>query len=824
MLMDKKALILILFILSFSFVTAVPLFPEPSVEVGVGFGSGTGQTGVNIFVPREILNTSSINVNNSIFWDGNTYNASTQDIWQRIGTVLSPVTAGDKLRIVEIIDDDDATSIDPINRVLKDQELATKVDWSQEILNDDNEVLSYDWRLRVFYADDGNDEVLKYVTVGLADFGNSEIRTTGNPKIKSDASKAFFGLSDDASIQYNGADMVINPKEVGSGKLKVPGSFEASGTGRFDGGLADSSENIIFDIDNEELRDGNGDIRITFTEGVPTTFETINVKIDKNLTIDGYLGIGKEAQSGNKIEVLDGDIVLREDDDGNNAIVLASSASAGTLTLLAAGSNTIILNGAAGWITSVQNFIGGGFGSSGTTIYDNGNLSMDGDLFVGDTITTPSTITGTTITADGSNSNVFNINKAFVSNSNYLNYRIANAIKWQVGMPDSDNFGAGTEYIIGQTEANPALVIDTSDNLNIRVGNLSLTAINPRFSVGGTPDNQSQIKINSSGDSELMFDSEGDDPWIIGYDVSANKFAFHLWFNENPIFKPLGSFGDMLTIDRAGNLEINPDGFSSGGKISQFSKVASGAGITTIYDSVVDFQAGEGQIGDGQAYLFRAENFEGDGNGARVDMAKWEMSWTDPNTTSEDSKTVFKNMVAGTLTEALIVDGVDVEMRGDLNQTGGNATINMVYGEMWFHNDTNFRTIVISTQNVAVNISFNSSDSEGAQVLNGFGYTEACNCLIAQVSGKYKVDYSISAGNDGNNEEYEFFITINDTVQSNTDAHRKIGSSGDVGNAGGSGFIDLQVGDRINLQVVDRDNTDDLEVHAANVNILRIGD
>jgi len=48
-------------------------------------------------------------------------------------------------------------------------------------------------------------------------------------------------------------------------------------------------------------------------------------------------------------------------------------------------------------------------------------------------------------------------------------------------------------------------------------------------------------------------------------------------------------------------------------------------------------------------------------------------------------------------------------------------------------------------------------------------------------------------------------------------------SAGDLGNAGSSGFIDLIVGDIITLQVKNKDASDNIGVHSANLNLIRIG-
>ena len=49
----------------------------------------------------------------------------------------------------------------------------------------------------------------------------------GNIIISNDNAKLLFGAAQDASIYYNGTGLVINPKEVGSGRVVVDGSIEA---------------------------------------------------------------------------------------------------------------------------------------------------------------------------------------------------------------------------------------------------------------------------------------------------------------------------------------------------------------------------------------------------------------------------------------------------------------------------------------------------------------------------------------------------------------------------------------------------------------------
>ncbi len=167
--------------------------------------------------------------------------------------------------------------------------------------------------------------------------------------------------------------------------------------------------------------------------------------------------------------------------------------------------------------------------------------------------------------------------------------------------------------------------------------------------------------------------------------------------------------------------------------------------------------------------------------------------------------------------------GANIIMDGGIDITG-NFTGNQIYGEMWGHSDTGNWLGDIITPGLYINLSINSTGTtESSQTLNGFVYEPTTSSLTTQISGLYKVTFSVSTGNVGNNQEYQFVITKNNIIQNQTDVHRKIGASGDVGSLGSSGFIELAVGDFINLQSRNNDGTADLIIHAINVNLIRIG-
>lgn len=67
--MDNKLILFLCFSIILISVSTAELFPQPSQDVMVGFSIDGVGDGVNIFLPDEILNTSTISVNISQFWN-----------------------------------------------------------------------------------------------------------------------------------------------------------------------------------------------------------------------------------------------------------------------------------------------------------------------------------------------------------------------------------------------------------------------------------------------------------------------------------------------------------------------------------------------------------------------------------------------------------------------------------------------------------------------------------------------------------------------------------------------------------------------------------
>jgi len=197
------------------------------------------------------------------------------------------------------------------------------------------------------------------------------------------------------------------------------------------------------------------------------------------------------------------------------------------------------------------------------------------------------------------------------------------------------------------------------------------------------------LKLNKNSDMKVLFSDGTNDDLSFGYDLSEKSFVWHRDYTGS--YPNFGQFGDLMILTDSGSLELNPDGFSNGGKITATSKVSSDT-IETIYQAGLNRGGGNGGAGLGLAYLFRLEN----GGGTIHDAGKWIVEWTDSTAGSEDTKTTFQNMVGGSFSDVLVLDGNNATFKKDITALGnltikGNANIgkNFTVGDNKFEANAN---------------------------------------------------------------------------------------------------------------------------------------
>ena len=107
-----------------------------------------------------------------------------------------------------LLDSSYGISVDLVNRVLTEAGTTSHViDWGNRWMYDGSSDYSIDWGNRLLYANDGYGIILDWSTVGLADFKDSDITTTGDTIIDSDTSGLILGDAQDKKIFTNGSGM-----------------------------------------------------------------------------------------------------------------------------------------------------------------------------------------------------------------------------------------------------------------------------------------------------------------------------------------------------------------------------------------------------------------------------------------------------------------------------------------------------------------------------------------------------------------------------------------------------------------------------------------
>lgn len=160
---------------------------------------------------------------------------------------------------------------------------------------------------------------------------------------------------------------------------------------------------------------------------------------------------------------------------------------------------------------------------------------------------------------------------------------------------------------------------------------------------------------------------------------------------------------------------------------------------------------------------------------------------------------------------------------GSINQTNGNLTGNLIYGELWLHDGL---TVDLTAVDVYVNITDLNSTWN-----NGFAY-DGNATLTAQFGGIYETQWHLSFGG-GANSEYDAGVgingvitgTINGNDMNKTHAHRTIGTGGQIGSMSGGGNLCINTGDEITMMMSDeRIPVSDPTILTLQLNLNRMGD
>jgi len=155
----------------------------------------------------------------------------------------------------------------------------------------------------------------------------SQAIVTTNLLLRSDSTFLYLGAGDDATLRYNGTNLLINPKVEGSGFANVTGTLvvdDALGIGT----TPDAANAIDIDVDKTSGSSGDSFIKVrgTYTSGTNHT----NIGLDFNV---GFV-------RGGTIGSIDGALFRSFEVAGSGTTVLASTVRISGAPTTATGTNT----------------------------------------------------------------------------------------------------------------------------------------------------------------------------------------------------------------------------------------------------------------------------------------------------------------------------------------------------------------------------------------------------------------------------------------------------------------------------------------------------
>ena len=150
-----------------------------------------------------------------------------------------------------------------------------------------------------------------------------------------------------------------------------------------------------------------------------------------------------------------------------------------------------------------------------------------------------------------------------------------------------------------------------------------------------------------------------------------------------------------------------------------------------------------------------------------------------------------------------------LEVNGDLEWN------RKAWGQMTYHNDTTPITVAITdnTRHFPITGMNNSLAKE---------VTSNTTHFTIKHTGTYRIGASVSFGGNAN-QEYQMSILRNATSLTYCEAHRKMGTGGDVGNAGINCLYNLVQGDKLAIGIQDETlPVASASVYSVHFNIERI--
>lgn len=236
-----------------------------------------------------------------------------------------------------------------------------------------------------------------------------------------------------------------------------------------------------------------------------------------------------------------------------------------------------------------------------------------------------------------------------------------------------------------------------------------------------------------------------------------------------------------------------------------------------IFTAMSIFAYDIGSTGSYISNLF-ATNITAENISASLVSAALVLATTIVSDTINSTDAFFTNLYAtNTYTDFLQVEG-------DINQTGGNATINMIYGGLSNYSSAGW-TFDIASSSIYYNMT-NLSITK----LNGFGFNDNTqenggSQLVVQIPGTYELSGKINF-KDGANNLYGGGIAINGIINRYFYDRSAIGTANTYGNILITPqVVELEAGDTINLQLEDEAiPANDAVIHNLALYAKRVGE
>jgi hypothetical protein len=171
-----------------------------------------------------------------------------------------------------------------------------------------------------------------------------------------------------------------------------------------------------------------------------------------------------------------------------------------------------------------------------------------------------------------------------------------------------------------------------------------------------------------------------------------------------------------------------------------------------------------------------------------------------------------------------LVKGLSGRLGGDADHvalgTGGDVTFvggaGLPFGSMYNHDTSTTVTIGVAGTAYRIPSGFTVGQVHNATFQNS-------REIAVTYAGKYRITWQISFTCAAGNQEIEGFVMINNAMNTQATAHRRIGTATDTGSMSGTCILDLSASDVVALGVLNETGVNDVDIEHANMSLTMVG-